>query len=52
MAFRIFAGVFAALGACWGFGWILPQNTHDAIGMVALTLLALIVSTVPVGPVA
>jgi hypothetical protein len=51
MAFRVLAGVFAVFGVLWGFGWLLPEDTARAVGMVAATLLALVVSTVPIGPV-
>lgn len=52
MAFRIFAGVFAVFGILWGFGWFLPTDPAKAVGMVAATLLALILSSIPIGPVA
>jgi len=51
MGFRILAGVFAAFGILWAFGWFLPTDPARAVGMVAATLLALIISTVPTGPV-
>ena len=51
MGFRILAGVFSVLGILWAFGWLLPEDPARAVGMVAATLLALIVSTVPIGPV-
>jgi hypothetical protein len=52
MMFRILAGVFAVFGIGWGFGLFLPTDAAKAVGMVAAALLALIVSTVPIGPVA
>jgi len=52
MMFRVLAGVCAVLGIGWAFGWVLPKNVSDAVGMIAATLLALILSTVPIGPVA
>ena len=52
MGFRILAGVFAVFGVLWAFGWLLPEDPSRAIGMVAATLLALILSTVPIGTVA
>ena len=52
MAFRIFAGVLFALAVGFGFGWVLPTDTARAIGCVAAGLLMLVLSTVPVGPVA
>lgn len=52
MGFRILAGVFAVLGVGWAFGWVLPEDTGKAVGMVAATLLALVLSSIPVGPVA
>ena len=51
MAFKVFAGVLCVLGVGWAFGWVLPEDTGKAVGMVAAALLCLILSTVPVGPV-
>lgn len=52
MAFRVLAAVFAVFGILWAFGWFLPTDPAKAVGMVAATLLALILSSVPIGPVA
>lgn len=52
MAFRVLAGVMFTLGIGWAFGWLLPHDPSRAIGMVCAGLLCLVLSTVPVGPVA
>lgn len=52
MAFRVFAGVLFAMAALFAFGWILPDDVPRAVGCVAAGLLSLVLSTVPIGPVA
>lgn len=52
MAFRVLAGVMFTLAILMGFGWLLDQDVARAVGLIAAGLLALVLSTVPVGPVA
>lgn len=52
IAFRVLAGVLFALGVLFGFGWLVDQDVSRAVGVVAAGLLCLVLSTVPVGPVA
>jgi hypothetical protein len=47
---RVFAFVLFALAACTAFGWLLDQSGDRAIGLVALGLLAWVVSTFPSPP--
>jgi hypothetical protein len=52
IAFRVLAGVLFAMGALFAFGWILPDDVARGVGCIAAGLLMLVLSTVPVGPVA
>lgn len=52
MAFRILAGVLFVLAALMAFGWIVAEDVPRAIGLIAAGLLACLLSTVPIGPVA
>lgn len=52
MGFRILAGVMFVLAILMSFGWLVSEDTSRAIGLIAAGLLALVLSTVPVGPVA
>lgn len=52
MAFRIFAGVLFALGILFAFGWLVSEDVARAVGVIAAGLLCLVLSTVPIGPVA
>lgn len=51
-AFRILAAVLFALALLMGFGWLVDQDVARAVGLTAAGLLALTLSTIPVGPVA
>lgn len=51
MAFRILAGVLFALAALMAFGWLVAENTSNALGLIAAGLLAMVLSTIPYGPV-
>lgn len=52
MGFRIIAGVCFILSVLMAFGWLVSQDTSRAVGLIAAGLLALVLSTVPVGPAA
>lgn len=52
MGFRIIAGVCFAVAALMAFGWIVAEDTGRAVGLIAAGLLSLVLSTIPVGPVA
>ena len=52
MGFKILAGVMFAVAVLMGFGWLVDQDTGRAVGLIAAGLLSLVLSTVPVGPVA
>lgn len=52
MAFRILAGVMFTIAILMGFGWLVDQDVARAAGLIAAGLLCLVLSTVPVGPVA
>lgn len=51
IAARVISCVLAALGVLAGFGWLLEANVAHAVGFVAGSLLAYVLSTVPVGRV-
>lgn len=46
------AGVMFVLATLMAFGWIVTEDVHRAVGLIAAGLLSLVLSTVPVGPVA
>lgn len=50
--FRFLAGFMFAVAILMGEGWLVAQDVPRAIGLVAAGLLCLVLSTVPVGPVA
>lgn len=52
MGFKILAGACFTLAVLMGFGWFVDVDVHRAVGLIAAGLLALVLSTVPVGPVA
>ena len=52
MLLRVAAAVLFALAALASFGLLLGQNTEHAVGFIAGGLLAYVLSTIPVGPVA
>ena len=52
MGFRILAGIMFGLAVLMGFGWLLDQDVARSCGLIAAGLLCLVLSTVPVGPVA
>ena len=52
MGFRILAGACFILSALMAFGWLVSQDTARAVGLIAAGLLALVISTIPVGSVA
>ena len=52
MGFRIVAGVCFILSGLMSFGWIVSQDTSRAVGLIAAGLLALVLSTIPVGSAA
>lgn len=52
MGFRILAGVMFVLATLMAFGWLVAEDTSRAVGLIAAGLLCLVLSTVPVGPVA
>ena len=52
MAFRVLAGVLFALAILMGFGWLVDQDVARSVGLIAAGLLSLVLSTVPIGPVA
>jgi hypothetical protein len=47
---RVLAAVLFLLAALASFGWLLDQSVDRAIGLVALGLLAWVVSTFPPVP--
>ena len=52
MAFRILAGVMFVLAILMGFGWLMHEDVGRAVGLVAAGMLCMLLSTVPIGPVA
>lgn len=48
---RVLSMLFALLAICLAYGWLVAQNTPHAVGLVAASLLAFVLSTVPVGRV-
>jgi len=48
---RIIAGIMFAAAICLGFGWFVSEDVARAVGLVAAGMLALVISTVPIGPV-
>ena len=52
MGFRILAGVLFAFAFLMAFGWIVSEDVARAVGLIAAGLLALLLSSVPIGPVA
>lgn len=52
MAFRVLAGVMFVLAILMAFGWLVAEDASRAVGLIAAGLLCLVLSTVPVGPVA
>ena len=52
MLFRILAALCFAVAALMAFGWFVDQDVPRAVGVIAAGLLSLVLSSVPVGPVA
>lgn len=52
MGFRILAGVMFVLAILMAEGWLVSQDVSRAVGLIAAGLLACLLSTVPIGPVA
>lgn len=50
--FRILAGVLFTLAGLMAMGWLVSQDLHRAVGLIAAGLLCLVLSTVPIKSVA